>query len=99
MPGRMGGNTRTSQSLHVLKTDASEGLVYVAGVVPGSKGAFVRVRDAVRRCQDASCFPTPDADVPYPTCRAVAGWEEAVAPEPVGAAVEFDPMLRVANEK
>ncbi|MCB9663363.1 MAG: 50S ribosomal protein L3 [Alphaproteobacteria bacterium] len=48
MPGRMGGEQVTVQNLDVVKVDAERGLVFVRGGVPGPKGAFVKVRKAVK---------------------------------------------------
>jgi large subunit ribosomal protein L3 len=101
MPGRMGGDKVTSQSLNVLKVDEREGLIYVAGVVPGNKSGFVRMRDAIKKIQKGKCFPAEDADVPYPSnfAEMKSGWEEGLAPEPKGAAIPLDPFLRVVGEK
>ncbi|KAK9842200.1 hypothetical protein WJX81_000206 [Elliptochloris bilobata] len=47
MAGRMGGKQRTVQSAYVYKVDPVRNLLYVRGQVPGHKGNFVYVRDAV----------------------------------------------------
>ena len=39
----------TIQLLEVVKTDVDKGLLLVRGAVPGSKGGWVFVRDAVKR--------------------------------------------------
>jgi large subunit ribosomal protein L3 len=49
MPGHLGVETVTTQNIEVVKTDASRGLIMVKGSVPGVKGAWVSVRDAVKR--------------------------------------------------
>ena len=49
MPGRMGGKQVTVQNLEVAKVDAERGLVFLLGGVPGPKGAFVKVRKAVKK--------------------------------------------------
>lgn len=49
MPGHMGAETVTTQNIVVVKTDAGRGLIMVKGSVPGVKGAWVAVRDAVKR--------------------------------------------------
>jgi large subunit ribosomal protein L3 len=48
MPGNMGNDRVTVQNLHVLKIDVTRNLLYVKGAVPGQKGAFLRVQDAVK---------------------------------------------------
>lgn len=52
MPGRMGGVQRTIQNCLVWRVDAARNLVYVRGQVPGHKGNFVLVEDAVRKAVD-----------------------------------------------
>jgi len=49
MPGHMGAETTTTQNIVVVKTDLDRGLIMVKGSVPGVKGAWVSVRDAVKR--------------------------------------------------
>ena len=81
MAGHMGAARVTVQNLEVVKTDADRGLIMIKGAVPGSKGGWVTVRDAVkRRAPDG--LPTPAA------IRAVEA-AEAPAPEaPVETPVE-----------
>jgi large subunit ribosomal protein L3 len=49
MPGHLGSETVTTQNIVVVKTDTGRGLIMVKGSVPGVKGAWVSVRDAVKR--------------------------------------------------
>ena len=58
MAGQMGNRRRTTQNLEIVRTDADRGLILIKGAVPGSKGGWVMVRDAVKR-------PVPK-DVPLP---------------------------------
>jgi large subunit ribosomal protein L3 len=48
MAGHMGGARVTTQNLKVVKTDVGRGLVMVRGAVPGAKGGWVLLRDAVK---------------------------------------------------
>jgi large subunit ribosomal protein L3 len=48
MAGHMGDERVTTQNLKVVKTDADRGLVMVRGAVPGAKGGWVLLRDAVK---------------------------------------------------
>jgi len=58
MAGHMGAVRVTTQNLQVVKTDAERGLIMIKGAVPGSKGGWVTVKDAVKK-------PMPE-NVPFP---------------------------------
>jgi large subunit ribosomal protein L3 len=49
MAGHMGDERVTTQNLKIVKTDAERGLILVEGAVPGAKGGWILVRDAVKR--------------------------------------------------
>lgn len=48
MAGHMGSTRVTTQNLEVVTTDKDRGLILVKGAVPGSKGSWIIVRDAVK---------------------------------------------------
>jgi len=48
MAGHMGQTRVTTQNLEVVSTDEDRGLILVKGAVPGSKGSWIVVRDAVK---------------------------------------------------
>ena len=48
MAGHMGARNRTQQNLEIVRTDAERGLLFVKGSVPGSKGGWLLVRDAMK---------------------------------------------------
>ena len=80
MAGHMGAARVTTQNLEVVRTDADRGLVFVKGAVPGSKGGWVTVKDAVKK-------KLPDG-VPFPAGlkAAEAAAEAAEAPAEGGEA-------------
>ncbi len=49
MAGHMGSARVTTQNLQVVRTDLDRGLIMVKGAVPGSKGGWVTVKDAVKK--------------------------------------------------
>jgi len=48
MAGHMGAVRRTVQNLEIARVDADQGLVLIKGATPGSKGAWIEIRDAVK---------------------------------------------------
>jgi large subunit ribosomal protein L3 len=60
MAGHMGDERVTTQNLVVVKTDADRGLLMIRGAVPGSKGGWVIVRDAVKKAANKDA-PKPGA--------------------------------------
>jgi large subunit ribosomal protein L3 len=72
MPGHLGAERVTTQNLRVVQTDPSRGLILVEGAVPGAKGGWIHIRDAVKRAlpKDApqpGKFTLPEADAPAET--------------------------------
>ena len=73
MAGHMGAARVTTQNLEVVRTDADRGLIMVKGAVPGSKGGWVTIKDAVKK-------KLPDG-VPFPAAiKAVDAAAPAEAP-------------------
>ena len=58
MAGHMGNMRVTTLNLEVVETDKERGLLLIRGAVPGAKGGWVLVRDAVKRA--------PHKDAPKP---------------------------------
>jgi large subunit ribosomal protein L3 len=59
-PGHLGVERVTTQNLEVAGHDAERGLLLVKGAVPGPKGGYVLVRDAVKRARPRT-RPSPRA--------------------------------------
>ncbi len=49
MPGHMGDRTVTTLNLQIVSVDPELGVVLVRGAIPGAEGAYVTIRDAVKR--------------------------------------------------
>jgi large subunit ribosomal protein L3 len=58
MPGHMGVDRVTTLNLKVVQLDVERGLILVEGAVPGAKGGWITIRDAVKK--------KPHKDVPKP---------------------------------
>ena len=49
MPGHLGSEKVTVQNLDIVKVDAENNLIAVKGAVPGAKGGYVVITDAVKK--------------------------------------------------
>ena len=49
MAGHLGDRRVTTQNLRVVRTDVERGLIMVEGAVPGAKGGWIQIRDAVKK--------------------------------------------------
>jgi large subunit ribosomal protein L3 len=58
MPGHMGVERVTTINLKVAQVDVERGLILIEGAVPGAKGGWITVRDAVKKA--------PPKDLPKP---------------------------------
>jgi large subunit ribosomal protein L3 len=58
MPGHMGVERVTTLNLKVVQTDVERGLILIEGAVPGAKGGWITVRDAVKKAPPKD-LPTP----------------------------------------
>jgi large subunit ribosomal protein L3 len=58
MAGHMGARNRTQQNLEVVRTDPARGLIFIKGSVPGHKGSWLTIQDAIK-------IPRRE-DAPYP---------------------------------
>jgi large subunit ribosomal protein L3 len=103
MAGRMGGVRATTQNLEIVSTDTERGLILIKGAVPGSKGAYVLISDAIKASvPDAAPFPagtrdrlketapeeTPPEETPVET--PAEDSSEAQAPDAADAAPEAE---------
>jgi large subunit ribosomal protein L3 len=77
MAGHMGAARVTTQNLQVVRTDAERGLIMVKGAVPGSKGGWVTIKDAVKKA-------TPE-NLIYPAALKSAAEEAKKAAEAAAA--------------
>ena len=82
MAGHMGAVRVTTQNLQVVKTDSERGLIMIKGAVPGSKGGWVTVKDAVKK-------PFPENAI-LPAALKSAADEARKAAEDAAAAAEAE---------
>jgi large subunit ribosomal protein L3 len=71
MAGHMGDRRVTVQNLEVIGIDPERGLILVKGAVPGARGGYVRITDAIKRALPA--------EAPYPGGVKAAGSDGAEA--------------------
>lgn len=88
MAGQMGNERVTVQNLQIVKTDTERGLIMVKGAVPGAKGGWVRLSDAVKKPQAESAI-TPAA-LRSSAAAAAAAAAEAEAAAAAEAAAEAE---------
>ena len=102
MAGHMGARNRTQQNLEVVRTDAARGLLFIKGSVPGHKGAWLTVADAIK-------LPRHD-EAPYPaglledakqiaTEEAPAGLVEEAAVHEIPALPSDEEVAAIAAEQ
>ena len=80
MAGHMGSRKVTTQNLEVVSTDEEAGLILVRGAVPGAKGGWVTISDAVKKpVNKAAPIPAAIKDAVKENHGAVLENEGAVA--------------------
>jgi large subunit ribosomal protein L3 len=88
MAGHMGAARVTTQNLQVVRTDTDRGLIMVKGAVPGSKGGWVTIKDAVKK-------PFPENAI-LPAALRSAAEEAAKAAEEAAAAAAAEEAAAAA---
>ena len=83
MSGHMGDARSTTLNLEIIEVDADRGLILVKGAVPGSRGGYVLVSDAVKRARPDDA-PFPAGLVADPAAAEQEPAAEAAAPEDSG---------------
>ena len=92
MAGHMGAARVTTQNLQVVRTDTDRGLIMVKGAVPGSKGGWVTIKDAVKK-------PTPENVILPAALKSAAAEAERLAAEAAAAAAaEEEAAAKAAAE-
>ena len=80
MAGHMGDKQVTTLNLRIVKTDVERGLIMVRGAVPGAKGGWVLLSDAVKKALPDN-VPVPGAFRGGNKPEAQAAENEAEAPQ------------------
>ena len=89
MAGHMGAARITTQNLQVVKTDSDRGLIMVKGAVPGSKGGWVTIKDAVKK-------PFPENAILPAALKSAADAARKAAEEAAAAAAAEEEAARKA---
>ena len=90
MAGHMGAARVTTQNLQVVRTDSERGLIMVKGAVPGSKGGWVTIKDAVKK-------PVPDNVILPAALKSAAEAARKAAEEAAAAAAAEEEAARLAQ--
>ncbi len=99
MAGHMGDVRVTTQNLEVVSTDPDRGLILVKGAVPGAKGGWVLVRDAVKRpLPEEAPFPAGLVAMPEADAAEGAEGDEAASPDDPGVTDASDGEGNEKNE-
>ncbi len=103
MAGHMGDVRATQQNLRIVKTLPDEGLILIRGSIPGSKGGWITITDAVKKSlpdgvpMPAALKGDAVADAPADDAPAEDVVEEAVTDE--AAAEETAPEAEAKSEE
>ncbi len=93
MAGHMGDARVTEQNLEVVRTDADRGLIMVKGAVPGARGGWVTIKDAVKK-------PLPENAILPAALRSAAEEARRAAEEAAAqAAAEAEAAEKAAAEQ
>jgi len=92
MAGHMGDARVTVQNLQVVRTDATRGIIMVKGAVPGSKGGWVTIKDAVKK-------PFPDSAILPAALKSKADEAARLAEEAAAEAAAEEEAARKAAEE
>ncbi|MEO9874742.1 MAG: 50S ribosomal protein L3 [Anderseniella sp.] len=88
MAGQMGNERVTVQNLQIVKTDTERGLIMVKGAVPGAKGGWVRLSDAVKKPQSENAIMPAALRSSAAAAAAAAAEAEAAAAAEAAAEAE-----------
>ncbi len=89
MAGHLGAVRVTTQNLQVVRTDSDRGLIMVKGSVPGSKGGWVTIKDAVKK-------PFPESAILPAALKSHAEEAKRAAEEAAAAAAAEEEAARKA---
>jgi len=90
MAGHMGDARVTTQNLMVVSTDLEKGIILLKGAVPGAKGAYVLIKDAVK--EDVP------VEAPFPASIKTQSLEDTAARPADEIAVSSEDMSGSADE-
>ncbi|WP_341863534.1 50S ribosomal protein L3 [Gymnodinialimonas sp. 57CJ19] len=99
MAGHMGAARVTTQNLQVVRTDTDRGLIMIKGAVPGSKGGWVTVKDAVKKAfPENAILPAALRSAAEEAAKAAEEAAAAAAAEEAAAAAEAAAAEQAAME-
>ncbi|MFD0917844.1 50S ribosomal protein L3 [Pseudahrensia aquimaris] len=99
MAGHMGNTRVTTQNLQVVSVDVDRGLVLIKGAVPGPKGGWVTIKDAIKKpVHPDAIFPAARRRDAEAAAEAAENAEAAQAAEAAAAVEEAQAAEAAAAE-
>ena len=90
MAGQMGDARVTTQNLMVVSTDLEKGVILLKGAVPGAKGSYVLIKDAVKEDMPV--------EAPFPASIKTQSLEDTAVQSTDGGTVSSEEMLGSTDE-
>jgi large subunit ribosomal protein L3 len=92
MAGQMGNKRVTIQNLEIVATDLEDCLIALKGAIPGARGSYIELRDAVKK-QNKVELPFPAVLLASKATAKAEAKADVAAP-----AVESQPENKAADE-
>jgi large subunit ribosomal protein L3 len=103
MAGHMGARNRTQQNLEIVRTDPIRGLLFIKGSVPGHKGSWLTVTDAIKLPRhDSAPYPAAILETAKPAAEqehAPAGLVDEGAVHEIPALPGDDEVAAIAGQQ
>ncbi len=97
MPGRLGGKRITTQNLKVVALDTERNLILIKGAVPGARGGWVIVNDAIKKILPQEAPKPTFLSTPAPSSIAESNEKQQLTQEATQEAAVQDVAVQEAG--